>query len=128
MFCIHNLFLFTHFSYLKKTLNPFPSAGFGVRRKKISDLDSPPTIKGMLKIQHITQNCPANKKTLFEYFIDQIKYLFFLLSRALSTANRSAPLAANTTAVSKDESREFMSVFPGNVIIEYVENILKHTF
>lgn len=29
--------------------------------------------------------------------------------------NHSVPLAANFTAVSKSESREFMSVFPGNV-------------
>lgn len=28
--------------------------------------------------------------------------------------NHTVPLAHNATAVSKDESREFMSVFPGN--------------
>lgn len=33
--------------------------------------------------------------------------------RFLSTLNYSVPLAANATAVSKDECREFMSVFPG---------------
>lgn len=32
--------------------------------------------------------------------------------RFLSTLNYSVPLAANSTAVSKDECREFMSVFP----------------
>jgi farnesyl diphosphate synthase len=32
--------------------------------------------------------------------------------RSLSTVNHSVPLAANFTAVSKGESREFMSVFP----------------
>ncbi|KAJ6641196.1 Farnesyl pyrophosphate synthase [Pseudolycoriella hygida] len=32
--------------------------------------------------------------------------------RSLSTVNHSVPLAANFTAVSKSESREFMSVFP----------------
>lgn len=38
---------------------------------------------------------------------------FAFPSRFLSTLNYSVPLAANGTAVSKDESREFMSVFPG---------------
>lgn len=33
--------------------------------------------------------------------------------RFLSTLNYSVPLATNATAVSKDECREFMSVFPG---------------
>lgn len=33
--------------------------------------------------------------------------------RFLSTMNFSVPQAANSTAVSKDECREFMSVFPG---------------
>lgn len=32
--------------------------------------------------------------------------------RTLSTINRSVPVVANSTAVSKEESREFMSVFP----------------
>lgn len=35
-----------------------------------------------------------------------------LKKRSLSTVNHSVPLAANFTAVSKSESREFMSVFP----------------
>jgi len=35
-----------------------------------------------------------------------------LKKRSLSTMNHSVPLAANFTAVSKSESREFMSVFP----------------
>lgn len=30
--------------------------------------------------------------------------------------NHSVPLAANFTAVSKSESREFMSVFPGKIV------------
>lgn len=38
---------------------------------------------------------------------------FFFIIRFLSTLNYSVPLATNATAVSKDESREFMSVFPG---------------
>lgn len=31
------------------------------------------------------------------------------------------PLAANATAVSKDECREFMSVFPGNLLLTFTK-------
>ena len=45
-------------------------------------------------------------------------YIFIIITiyRTLSTANHThnhpVPVAINKTAVSKDESREFMSVFP----------------
>ena len=40
----------------------------------------------------------------------------FYYSRTLSTLNHTVPVASNATAVSKDESREFMSVFPGKYL------------
>lgn len=48
------------------------------------------------------------------YFIEK-KLCLFSLFRFLSTLNYSMPLATNSTAVSKDECREFMSVFPGKI-------------
>ena len=43
----------------------------------------------------------------------------FVIFRTLSTFNHSVPIAARATAVSKDESREFMAVFPGNTCLIY---------
>lgn len=60
---------------------------------------------------------------LFRLFLKLLNFLkhhiyvnicFLHYFRTLSTLN-SVPLAANTTAVSKSESREFMSVFPGQL-------------
>lgn len=52
--------------------------------------------------------------TLPHLTLDFCYYTVMNFSRSLSTMNHSVPLAANFTAVSKSESREFMSVFPGN--------------
>jgi len=53
----------------------------------------------------LTKNEPVEEVTTNKD-IKQLK------KRSLSTMNHSVPLAANFTAVSKSESREFMSVFP----------------
>jgi len=52
----------------------------------------------------------TTKETVKE--VDANKDIKKLKKRSLSTVNHSVPLAANFTAVSKSESREFMSVFP----------------
>lgn len=49
--------------------------------------------------------------------------------RTLTTLNHSVPLAARAT-ISKDESREFMAVFPGNFTNKYLSSriLMKYIF
>lgn len=56
-------------------------------------------------------------QTIDDYVSDSnfISIVIVSFHRFLSTLNYSVPLATNATAVSKDECREFMSVFPGKL-------------